>query len=127
MEEQLITFETAKLAKEKSFNEECLKYFTKSLKVKYYEFMLTNEDIEDFGHRNSSMDIICSAPTQSFLQKWLREKHDIHIAIHPKNLMNNTVKYYSHKGFIKKDWDNLFDTYEEALEQGLLEALKSIE
>ena len=57
------------------------------------------------------------------LQKWLREVHKIHIAILPKILPNNEIKYYSFRGKIKKDWTELFNTYEEALEEALKQVL----
>ena len=69
-----------------------------------------------------------SAPSQSLLQKWLREKHNIHVwceLLDRKNIYRAKVcdnspslKYY---GF----WDDK-RSYEEALEIGLQEALKLI-
>lgn len=77
----------------------------------------------------NTSDFICSAPTQSLLQKWLREIHNIHVSsfedygktvllIHYYDHENSRVELWSYKG--------PYDTYEEALEKGLLGALKLI-
>ena len=116
IKEQLINFETAKLAKEKGF-------------TYAYEFYDKEGNIEDFGMVGGWTD--ChdenyAAPTQSLLQKWLREVHNLHISVNPKILPSNEIKYYLFKGKIKKDFKDLFNTYEDALEIGLQEALKLI-
>lgn len=109
MTEELVTLETAKLLKEKGM-------FT---------------DIE--------------FPTQSIVQKWLRETKDLHVLSTPKvvesyNKIGEVVKtevefYYwdiyvvgsnKHKHIIQNCFTNQFNTYEEALEAGIQEALKLI-
>ena len=131
MNEQLISFETAKLAKEKGFNIEVKTYFDiKKFGDKPCEFYgrLNANDYnswDDKLKKNINAGYI-SAPTQSLLQKWLREVHNIHIAVLPKILPSNEIKYYCFKGKIKKDFKDLYNTYEEALEKGLQEALKLI-
>ena len=120
MEEQLVTFETAKLAKEKGFKEKTkfsYSTLTKTYNISYDEF---------------------SAPTQSLLQKWLREKHNIFLTIHCNSRNKYTYQGYDvdiTKSKYKTDeypgmefGSNvcIFDTYEEALERGLIEALELI-
>lgn len=113
MTEELISFETAKLAKEKGFNIYASKFYDKygDLQVERPSFDITTNE----GN--------VASPTQSLLQKWLREEHDIHIEIIPNKNKWHTVMYplvciddVGHFG----DWD----TYEQALEEGLYEALK---
>ena len=131
MKEQLISLETAKLAKEKGFNIEVKTYFDiKKFGDKPCEFYgrLNANDYnswDDKLKKNINAGYI-SAPTQSLLQKWLREVYNIHIAVLPKILPSNEIKYYCFKGKIKKDFKDLYNTYEEALEKGLQEALKLI-
>ncbi len=96
MKEQLISFETDMLAKEKGA---------------YFIY--------------SGLDVTC---TQSLLQRWLREKHNIPV--------NVTSMYEGDYGFdinpINSGNHNILfrkknvGTYEEALEAGLQEALKLI-
>ena len=105
MEDTLITFETAKLAKEKGCN---------------------LENCTCGGYP----DCICydKIISQSLLQKWLREKYDIDVIIN--TYRNQNQKYY--KYFISEKSKNVvkseeyYNIYEDALEVGLQEALKLI-
>jgi hypothetical protein len=113
MKEQLITFETAKLAKEKGLN------LTSFSDKKYY---CENGKLYNVWY-SANKGIYYIAITQSLLQKWLREKHFIHI-----------YAYYSLSGYLYKLDStrisevsfNRYDTHEQALEKGLFEALKLI-
>ena len=134
MEEQLISFETAKLAKEKNFDESCDWVFEEDLELRrlnYYE-----GDGSGFV-KNSEIDseyesFIQTAPTQSLLQKWLREEHDIHFEIKPIFEVGERRPYHISvfKNLHGKDFEyniiGVKDTYERALEAGLQEALKLI-
>ena len=151
MEEQLITFETAKLAKEKGFD---------LLVYAGYIVYLRDSDLEDGISYLGGDDYACtgfkdilynlnksdeekdlefsgcrttSAPSQSLLQKWLREEHKIHISINPiisKNDWETRVYKINPQqllDYIKQSHVYLiFNTYELALEKGLQEALKLI-
>ena len=122
MKEELIKFETAKLAKEKQFDVLCMWSYLK-------------EKLVLFGSNNQFESYI-SAPTQSLLQKWIREKHDIHINPEPygetADHTRDITGYYmgdiihSTGGQVLVYGDDNYSTYEEALEVGLLKALKEI-
>jgi len=118
MTEQLITFETAKLAKEKGLPQ--LNngiYYTKDK-----EHCLVGWGIDNLREY--------SAPTQSLLQKWLREVHDIHVCVitfnNSKGLYTIYTTYNKEEYHGNRDAQVWFKTYEEALEIGLQEALKLI-
>ena len=126
MQEQQISFETAKLAKEKGFNEEC--YLTYGKIFKEYcifksEYSETNSEVNKYTY---------SAPTQSLLQKWLREIHNIYINIYVLEDDNGLIYYdFGLKQVVnwlsdKSKKLEVFNTYEEALELGLYESLKLI-
>jgi len=68
---------------------------------------------------------IVMSPTQSLLQKWLRENHDLHIMIHCAYTDKTETKIIYYR-WNQRITSNDFDTYEQALEYGLQEALKSI-
>ena len=73
----------------------------------------------------SSKDYI-HAPTQSLLQKWLREVHEISIKI-DDFYTNSRVRFDYNVCELGSQEDNpvgIFETYEEALEIGLYQALK---
>ena len=72
--------------------------------------------------------VCCSAPTQSLLQKWLREEHYIIVWVYPAIRLNGYQGCIQKKNMVGKNiiLTHKFETYEEALEQGLFEALKLI-
>lgn len=135
MEEQLITFETARLAKEKGFTLNVVgshkyNYFTESGEL----------GVTSWGHLH--LDEPAEVP-QSLLQKWLREKHGIHIVLIPT--INAAWTYKTTTVLSERDEEVIigikdvgdlppyknvcgedFSTYEKALERGLQEALKLI-
>jgi hypothetical protein len=131
MEDALINFETAKLAREKGFNIPTISYYNPKGRSEESEGYMT-ERLECSNWNNGqgsypthAKDVECSAPTQSLLQKWLREVHSIYINVNTDNnklfcVDINEEYFYDCARF---DW---YKTYEEALEIGLQEALKLI-
>ena len=126
MEDTRIKFETAKLAKEKGFTQE-----TNRFEIPYYNYKGEFKgDVSDWrvrkyirGEDTSNIEFV-SAPTQSLLSKWLREKHNIHLIAY-KNINIDGYDWC----FITTDGItniNSYKTYEEAYEIGLQEALKLI-
>jgi len=130
MEEQLISFETAKLAKEKGFN-----YINVD---RYYDLELNNNLTRSFVSIQNKKCLL--APTQSLLQRWLREIHNIYVeSYHDLTSDGTKIQFYTSWGFLQQkdkngnknvngwyDEYNDWKTYEEALEIGLQEALKLI-
>ena len=118
MEDTIITFETAKLAKKKEFNEIC-QY--------YYEILDKPISLQKMSCSNAEGYKQPTAPTQSLLAKWLREEHNIIVLV----LYDGKTFYYQIQ---RKEWDDcitqfdltLDQTYEDAYEIGLQEALKLI-
>lgn len=144
MEEQIVSFETAKLAKEKKFNWKCRgkihcshEHFVKKNVIPsnvntYHKNMFA--PIEN--HNRTFQDgtqTYTSLPTQSLLQKWLREVHNIHIIV----FLNSEKQYFSdvYQNFQlpvdSGELDSLLSgrvyiSYEDALEAALQEALNLI-
>jgi hypothetical protein len=137
MEEELVSFETAKLAKEKGFNIPVIKHYTPKGYCNESEGYQT-ERLEESNWNDGmgsyptlSKDVCCSAPTQSLLQKWLREVYNTHLMVEPFYNEQKVLVYgfdliterIEEETIVEKG----FKTYEEALEVGLQEALKLIE
>ena len=129
MEEQLVSFKTALLAKEKKFDIPTL-YCYEWVKNHEVTVCKNEQNIgsldnwnDHTGEENGYNLIFYSAPTQSLLQKWLREKHNIHISILHCILSSNEIKYFIFKGTLKWNWGLVYNTYEEALEEALYQAL----
>jgi len=109
MKEELVKYKTALLAKEKRFNIECEKYY--NVQGELWTYHLWGVGLSEGA---------CFRPTQSLLQKWLREKHKIYVNVLAyENL--NSIK------IIGEDIPNkmalTYSSYEETLENGLKEAL----
>lgn len=112
MQDTLISFETAKLANELNFNINTS--FTYSPQGELFNILDLKYPIK--------------APTQSLLEKWLREKHNIDIE--HKIINNKGIKQYGFdiiifdKGvYIKLEYKKSF---EKGLENALYEALKLV-
>jgi len=129
MKEQLISFETAKLAKEKEFFDKTSNGEIRISQQNVYspEGNLFSLEKAIFSSAFRLKDCY-NAPTQSLLQKWLREVHNINILISPSKTNYFIIMVYldKHNNFQEYDLQNYYKTYEEALETGLLEALKII-
>lgn len=120
MKEQLVSFEVAKLAKEKGFK----------LGIGWHgiDDMFYYQDVEG-GEltENHRGDNLC-APTQSLLQRWLRDVHKLEINI-PSDMLGYGLFIIDRVTLNRiplSNNNNIFQTYEQALEEGLKEALKDI-
>jgi hypothetical protein len=140
MKETIISFETAKLAKEKGFKCDDDYYFN------LYAKKLHRYKSEDWGCAKEMNSFILYqgefnnhiifpapcfepyyfAPSQGFLQKWLREKHNIHIEV---LYIDQILNFKAEVCIMTTNTihsDTKCGTYEEVLEIGLLQALKLI-
>jgi hypothetical protein len=114
IKEQYVSFEVAKLLKDKGFKEETHgnyylggKFdgkFEESSKVNWNEFFKTP----------------IAAPTQQMAMRWLREVHDIKIMIRP--YVDGTYSYEILNGF----WYVNFDSYEDAAEEAIKYCLENL-
>lgn len=144
--EKLVELETGKLAKEKGFDW-CVEDYYPIYRKKEINIPTQAEDYDSDmivsrnwnngvgSYPTKAEDVNCSAPTQSLLQKWIREVHNIHIevqldqTIHMKYALKiiycdkeDETSYIE----IKPDEWYLYYKFEEALEIGLKTALKFI-
>ncbi len=114
MQEDLITFETAKLTKDKGFEHNGSAY-------------LGEGEYKGRIGMSSDCKIHYPAITQSLLQKWLREKHKIFVYCFPTGVIKgsgrHTNRWTTNMTVEKKKYSS---TYEKALEAGLVKALKLI-
>jgi hypothetical protein len=114
MKEKLISFETAKLAKEKGFDDVIVlnSYSDNGVLKEDYIFKQVKR---------------CSAaPTQALLQKWLRDEHKLEISIDLDLNKDYFVTIKDRGRGLLFESKGTFKTYENALEVGLQEALELI-
>lgn len=157
MRDTIVGFEVAKLAREKGFDEECFNYYFEDGEFRehvltdtygYYgeeytvefEALLENWNTKFLTRKNGDRCFGCSksqgyletfsAPTQSLLQKGLREKHDLYVYVipMPEALFENENRMCTYRIASKNELHitKLFNSFEEALEEGLKQALKLI-
>lgn len=126
MKDTLISYETAVIAKDKGFDIP----ITQSGQVYCTELKEIMTIVDSNAVRNwndSKFTNICSAPTQSLLQRWLREIHNIIVSV---DIQDDRTYFISLTAISPNStgdniWGN-YKTYEEALENGLKEALELI-
>lgn len=125
MEETIISFQVAKLAKEKGFDENCYQsYNVYDGELSRFPLLenMGGEPITnplEYKWKNSLIHkSVITAPTQSLLQKWLREVHNINVYCVPTEI--DETKWYNN---IASSYKVYTGTYEEALEEGLYQAL----
>lgn len=134
--EEICTYEVCKLANDKGFDIHCVPFYAlEDFTAEYmddiggfYEvdfekgYLYLNYPIKGLLHKEKMLP----APTQSLLQRWLREEKGLHITVpfdnnefwwQIKNLANGDSEYGEALGF---------DTYELALEDALKYALENL-
>lgn len=144
MKDERVSLETAKLLKEKNFNIGGYGSYTEYLKTHKSDnpsFATKKGEVEFDGtfyfiNNNSACDNSCknytmyAAPTQSVVQRWLREVHNIQVYCYSSTKNGDGVyrDYVVHvnERSINDARDNEFQTYEEGMEIGLQIALKMI-
>lgn len=128
MTEELVTLETAKMLKEKGFVWECERTISCDKIIRRWnhpQYISCCTEID-----GELVEFLC--PTLYVAQKWLREIKKLHITIYNSasgytydisKADMGTVLYCFPEG--PNDGGN-WDTYEEALEAGIIKALKLI-
>ena len=119
--EQFVSFDTAKMLKEAGFDVPCTSQYTDN----------------GFGWDNlsrvnyNSCESLFSRPTQALAARWLREVH--HYAVCVWFSKDHEKWFYAHGNIDSIVFDTdyiiseyIFDSYEQALEAGLQEAIKLI-
>lgn len=132
MEEQLISFETSKIAKAKGL-------ISGIMETSWYKPSGKKAKLKDIANYESYKEDFIYAPTQSLLQKWFRDTHNIDVQSYLILIEKNkctlqqlkSEKEYTYSIYIEGvatfNWIVSYDkSYEEALEKGLLKALKLI-
>ena len=124
----LITYETAKLAKEKGFDWGCSDcfddnghYYSNGWCERLDDFFKDEDFFNSSIEEKEMSEKYFTAPTQSELQKWLREKIGIDVYCMPVG--DDSYEWYNNIASHNPPFQG---TYEEALEVGLLEALRLI-
>ena len=136
MVNEIISFEAAELAQQKGFDLKCRGYYqTKEYKYSNLKNPIlrqngTSHGIKNYNNQNNKWVKaygLVSAPTQSLLQRWLREKYNIHAFVIPisKRYHSHCIEYGNK--LVDSRPIGTYKSYEEALERALIEGLKLID
>ena len=133
IEESYVSFSTAKLLKEAWFDIPCRGIYVTD-RTGYYEFReYDNKQTKDDLRWNieDGFQYEYLAPTQALAARWLREVH--HYAVCVWYSAEHEKWFYAHGNLDNMMFDEeysisefIYDSYEQALEAGLQEAIKLI-
>ena len=142
--EEICTYEVCKLAKEKGFNEKVYHYYQILNKhycecqdrVEPYIFSFKLETDDCYNRYNKGSEDVISAPTQSLLQRWLREEKGVTICVDIFDdgwFFDISTFYKQDTGVYEVDIpykssnvSPVYDTYELALEDALKYVLENL-
>lgn len=134
IEEDYVSFETAKLLKEKGFDVPVIRGISSN------KLVYTLDELKDF---NSKLSAYVSQPTLQMAMKWLREIHNMHIMVNCIGKVNYDpiIQRFDGKDFeiegvevgttrhINGKWENVrrgFKTYEQACEATIKYCLENL-
>lgn len=121
--EEICTYEVCKLAKEKGFDVQTFDWYDYT--GNYHKGFIPHELHECPRYKEYY------APTQSLLQRWLREEKKIEVYVRHFEETNKYPHHFAHiitddRGVTSEISNNMFDTYELALEDALKYALENL-
>lgn len=127
IEEQFVSFDTAKLLKEAGFKVPCRGVYVTD-RTGYYEF-------REYDNKQTTDDLCWNiedgfqyeylAPTQALAARWLREVHEIDVMVDVYNRDYYVCNVYKNKHLMIIR-NIVTSSCEKALEEGLCEAIKLI-
>lgn len=125
IEEAYVSFEVAKLLKEKGFDEYCRYFYDCDTPNTGY---LSNKRYGEYIHNSKVYDgrNLAACPTHQIAMAWLREVYNIFIIIEP---YSNTSCYFSlweGDNYYENPLRKSFPSYEETVEQSLKYCLEKI-
>lgn len=128
IEESYVSFDTAKLLKEVGFDVPCKNYYELEDGEEVIKDSISPYDYNGFG------DMICSHPTLALAARWLREVHDTFVKMERVgNFDGKEFRFYWSYSLIsvstaclKSISGGRYDSYEEALEAGIVQVLERI-
>lgn len=124
--EDYVSFETAKLLKERGFNEECRAFYVKSKECGIELF-----PVERNHNYNDDIYPRTSAPTLQMAMKWLRKVHEIFISLNTSFLypIRYHCEIFCYGDNLKTQQDVItenFESPEEACEAAIKYCLENL-
>ena len=123
LKEDYVSFEVAKLLKEKGFAETSNTIGTYNGKGEFYLYK------HEKGYNHNHLTSWYSAPTLQMAMKWLREVHHIIFVFKPSYFSGDECTYWTYERWCGDNFDGevlSFKTYEEAVESALKYSLENL-
>ena len=118
--EDYVSFETAKLLKEKGFDELCYQKYDSDGELSF----------NHVGYVNSEKpcdDFYALAPTLQMALKWLREVYNFHIWVEPNHDKEGLYNAHVKVGWWSNNWGGVgYNTYEQACEAAIKYCLENL-
>jgi len=131
--EDYVSFEIAKLLKEKGFDCHCEVWYSEYTS-QFGGEKYTSIEFDDHNRFEENYKFICSAPTLQMATKWLRKVHNLHImvdCIGAENYMPTIQFTYNSKDIVIKSktskiGGNGFDSHEQAVDAAIKYCLENL-
>lgn len=126
VKEAYVSFEVAKLLKEKGFNKPCHSYYKHShgKTTQEWSSVASNRSVYE---SEKGIEYI-NAPTHQMAMAWLREKH-IYLVFKPAYFSGEDCTYWSYEKWAGDNFEGevlSFKSYEEAVEDALKYSLENL-
>lgn len=124
IEEAFVSFDNAKLLKEKGFNEICSAFYN-------YKGQLMNVsgfNCQPLSNSNTKADV-CMAPTHQLVLRWLREIYHLHIYAFYSEIKTSSSNWCYEVERIDGNWTfskRHGKTYEECIEEAINYTIKNL-
>lgn len=137
IKEDYVSFEVAKLLKDKEFDEHCFCINYPLLERGHHSIILPNllnnsmiPFINEYKFCRYKEDFI-TIPTLQMAMKWLREVHKLYIEITPSSKTNEFIVDSYRIDIVTKTFDTIYvssgyDTYEQACEAAIKYCLENL-
>ena len=111
IEEDYVSFEVAKLLKEKGFPQSTFRF---------HYIIEGNSYYKSFENRCGFGDYDIIAPTLAIAMKWLREVYNLHIWVEPNHDKEGLYNAHVKVGWWSNNWAGVgYNTYEKATEEAI--------
>lgn len=128
IEESYVSFDTARMLKEAGFDVPCKSYY------ELEDGEEVRKDSIGLSDYNAYEDAVCSRPTQALAARWLRDVHDTFVKMERVGSFDGKEFrfYWSYSiisvstACLKSISGGRYGSYEEALEEGIVQVLERI-
>lgn len=125
--EDYVSFEIAKLLKEKGFDTPCDRWYSEYTPQYYGHEKHICIEFDEHNRYENNYEFICYAPTLQMAMKWLRKVRNYHIWVEPSHDKEGLYNAYIKVGWWLNKWAGIgYNTHEQACEAAIKYCLESL-